>query len=53
MVLNKKTKQVLLCIAAITTLVMFNVFQVYAAPVQQKVPTLVVFVHVINDNGGA
>jgi hypothetical protein len=32
---------------------MFNVFQVYAAPSQQKVPTLVVFVHVINDNGGA
>ncbi|HUW67543.1 MAG TPA: hypothetical protein VMW20_05785 [Candidatus Nanoarchaeia archaeon] len=53
MFLNKNTKYVLLCIAAVTTLLMFNVFQAYAAPVQQKVPTLVVFVHVINDNGGA
>jgi hypothetical protein len=53
MVLNKKTKLVLLCIAAITTLLIGNVFQVYAAPSQQKVPTLVVFVHVINDDGGA
>lgn len=53
MVLNKKTKLVLLAVAAITSLLMFNVFQVYAAPSQQKVPTLVVFVHVINDDGGA
>ena len=52
MILNKKTKLVLLSIAAITSLLMGNVFQVYAAPVQQKVPTLVVFVHVINDDGG-
>lgn len=52
MFINKKTKYVLLCIAAVTTLLMFNVFQAYAAPVQQKVPTLVVFVHVINDDGG-
>jgi hypothetical protein len=53
MVLNNKTKLVLLAVAAITSLLMFNVFQVYAAPSQQKVPTLVVFVHMINDDGGA
>ncbi|HWQ95800.1 MAG TPA: hypothetical protein VN368_00360 [Candidatus Methylomirabilis sp.] len=52
MIFNKKTKLVLLCIAAITSLLMGNVFQVYAAPVQQEVPTLVVFVHVMNDDGG-
>ncbi|NJD53875.1 MAG: hypothetical protein FIB07_13525 [Candidatus Methanoperedens sp.] len=50
---NNKTKLVLLSIAAITSLLMGNVFQVYAAPDQQKVPTLVVFVNVINDDGGA
>jgi len=53
MVINNKTKLVLLAVAAITSLLMFNVFQVYAAPSQQKVPTLVVFVNVINDEGGA
>lgn len=53
MVNNNKTKLVLLCIAVITSLLIGNVFQVYAAPVQEKVPTLVVFVNVINDNGGA
>ncbi|TAN37998.1 MAG: hypothetical protein EPN24_06005 [Candidatus Methanoperedens sp.] len=49
---SNKTKFVLLAIAAITSLLMFTVFQAYAAPSQQKVPTLVVFVHVINDEGG-
>ena len=53
MVLRNKTKLVLLSIVAITSLLMGNVFQVYAAPDQQKVPTLVVFVHVINNDGGA
>jgi hypothetical protein len=52
MVLSNKTKFSLLAIAAITSLLMFNVFQVYAAPGQQKVATLVVFVNVINDDGG-
>ncbi len=42
---------ILLTIAAITLLLMFNVFQTYAAP-GPKVPTLVVFVHVINNDGG-
>lgn len=36
MVLRNKTKLVLLSIAAITSLLMGNVFQVYAAPDQQK-----------------
>jgi hypothetical protein len=49
---SKKTKFILLAISAITLLLMFSVFQAYAAPSQQKVPTLVVFVHVINDDGG-
>jgi hypothetical protein len=49
---NNKTKNIQLAIAAITLLLMFSVFQAYAAPSQQKVPTLVVFVHVINDDGG-
>ena len=51
MIEKNKTKLVLLSIAAITLLLMGNVFQVYAAPGQQ--PTLVVFVQVINDDGGA
>jgi hypothetical protein len=50
---NNKTKNIQLAIAAITLLLMFSVFQAYAAPSQQKVPTLVVFVNVINDDGGA
>lgn len=54
MVLNNKTKLVLLAIVAIT-LLMNNVFQVYAAQGQGKnrVPTLAVYVYVINDDGGA
>ncbi len=51
MIHKNKTKLVLLYIAAITLLLMGNVFQVYAAPSQQ--PTLVVFVHAINDDGGS
>ncbi len=50
MSLKNKTKLVLLSIAAVTSLLMGNVFQVYAASSQQ--PTLVVFVNVINDDGG-
>ncbi len=58
MVLNNKTKLGLLAIVAITSLLMGNVFQAYAAEDQPQitvktVPTLVVFVHVINDDGGA
>ncbi|NJD03007.1 MAG: hypothetical protein FIA99_10535, partial [Ruminiclostridium sp.] len=51
MIVKNKTKLVLLSIAAITLLLMGNVFQVYAAPDQQ--PTLVVFINVINDDGGS
>ncbi|HLB71363.1 MAG TPA: hypothetical protein VJJ51_10005, partial [Candidatus Methanoperedens sp.] len=54
MVLNNKTKLVLLAIVAITLLLVSNVFQAFAAQGQgQKgVPTLAVYVHVINDDGG-
>ncbi len=59
MVIHNRTKIVLLAIAAITSLLVGNVFQVYAASGQdiqtnnlKNVPTLVVFVHVINDDGG-
>ncbi len=50
MVLKNKTKLVLLAIAAIASLLMGSVFQAYADPGQQKVPTLVVFVNVTNDD---
>ncbi len=50
---KNKMKLVLLAIAAITSLLTGSVFQAYAAQGQgQKVPTLVVFVNVINDGYG-
>lgn len=52
MLFSNKNRFILFSIAAITLLLLINSFQVYAAPNQQKVPTLVVFVHVINDDGG-
>ncbi len=56
MVLNNKTRFVLLAMVAITSLFMSNV-QAYAANDQQgndlkNVPTLAVYIHVINDDGG-
>ncbi len=50
---KNKTKIVLLAVVAITSLLIGNAFQAYATQDQsQKVPTLVVFVNVINDDGG-
>ncbi len=52
MVLNKKIKSVILAAAVLITLLTGSVFQAYAAQTQRTGPTLVVFVNVINDDGG-
>lgn len=53
MIIKKKAKFVVLAVAIVATLLIGNIFQAYAAQGQKGEPTLVVFVNVINDDGGA
>lgn len=53
MIKRNKTKFVALVVAVAAILLIGNVFQAYAVEGQKGVPTLVVFVNVINDDGGA